>query len=303
MQKGLLQAESATVGKLKLVCRHKLACGDSMDPRVPASILAGAQVSLCFTSPPYAQQRDYGAAKQKVGDWDALMQGVFAAAPFNDETQILVNIGLVHRKNEWHPYWEGWVEWMRAFGWRRFGWYVWDQGPGLPGDWAGRLGPSFEFIFHFNREARQANKIVHKKPENIKAAPRGASGLRNKDGRVPKIANGALFEATHKLPDNVIRITRHKGDIGDAGKHPAVFPVALPETILETFSAVGGVVYEPFCGSGSQLLAAEITNRRCLAVELDPVYCDVAVRRWQNFTGQKAVHAGTGRTFDEAANG
>jgi hypothetical protein len=84
-----------------------------------------------------AEQRDYGAAKEKVGDWDALMQGVFAAAPVTTDAQQLVNLGLVHRDSEWQPYWEGWVEWMRASGWRRLGWYVWDQGPGLPGDWNG----------------------------------------------------------------------------------------------------------------------------------------------------------------------
>ena len=44
---------------------------------------------------------------------------------------------------------------MRKSGWRRFGWYVWDQGPGLPGDWQGRLAPSHEFIFHFNRAPRK----------------------------------------------------------------------------------------------------------------------------------------------------
>jgi ParB-like chromosome segregation protein Spo0J len=131
---------------------HRLICGDATDPAVVARLMDGAQASLMFTSPPYAQQRDYGAAKEKVGDWDALMQGVFAAAPVTADAQLLVNLGLVHRDGEWIPYWEGWVDWMRAQGWRRFGWYVWDQGPGLPGDWNGRLAPSHEFIFHFNRQ-------------------------------------------------------------------------------------------------------------------------------------------------------
>jgi len=46
---------------------------------------------------------------------------VFAAALVTTEAQVLVNLGLVHRDSEWQPYWEGWVEWMRASGWRRFG--------------------------------------------------------------------------------------------------------------------------------------------------------------------------------------
>ena len=110
----------------------------------------------------------------KLGDWDALMQGVFAAAHVTADAQLLVNLGLVHRDGEWIPYWEGWVDWMRAQGWRRFGWYAWDQGPGLPGDRNGRL------------------------------------------------------------------------------------------------------------------IAAERTGRRCCAVELDPVYCDVALRRWEMATGRAA---------------
>ena len=50
----------------------------------------------------------------------------------------------------------------------------------------------------------------------------------------------------------------------------------------------GDYVYDPFVGSGTSLIAAEQTGRRCLAVEIDPRYCDVVVQRWQNFTGQKA---------------
>jgi len=66
-----------------------------------------------------------------------------------------------------------------------------------------------------------------------------------------------------------------------AGSHPAVFPVALVEASLTAFSGPGDLIYEPFCGSGTQLVAAERAGRRCYAMELDPVYCDVAVRRWE----------------------
>ncbi len=111
-------------GDIWALGKHRLCCGDATDPAAVAQLMQGEQATLMFTSPPYAQQRDYGAAKEKVGDWDALMQGVFAAAPVTAEAQVLVNLGLVHRDSEWQPYWEGWVEWMRASGWRRFGWYV-----------------------------------------------------------------------------------------------------------------------------------------------------------------------------------
>jgi DNA modification methylase len=51
----------------------------------------------------------------------------------------------------------------------------------------------------------------------------------------------------------------------------------------------GGIVLEPFSGSGTTIIAAEQTERKCYAMELSPVYCDLAVDRWENFTGQKAV--------------
>jgi DNA modification methylase len=264
---------------------HRLICGDATDPALVARLMQDDAATLVFTSPPYAQQRDYVAAKEKLGDWDALMQGVFAAVPVTAAAQLLVNLGLVHRDGEWIPYWEGWVDWMRAQGWRRFGWYVWDQGPGLPGDWNGRLAPSHEFIFHFNRAPRKPHKTV---PSKHAGETLGGGGLRTTQGQVrPKTGTGNAIQS-HRIPDSVFRIMRHKGGLGAAGSHPAVFPVALVEAVLAAFTDPGDLVYEPFCGSGSQLVAAERTGRRCYAVELDPAYCDVAVRRWELATGRTA---------------
>ena len=274
--------------------QHRLCCGDATDPAAVAQLMQGEQATLMFTSPPYAQQRDYGAAKEQVGDWDALMQGVFAAAPVTAEAQLLVNLGLVHRDSEWQPYWQGWVEWMRKSGWRRFGWYVWDQGPGLPGDWQGRLAPSHEFIFHFNRSPRKPHKTV---PSKHAGEILGGGGLRGADGTVhAKTGTGNAIQS-HRIPDSVFRIMRHKGGLGAAGSHPAVFPVALVEAVLTAFSDPGDLIYEPFCGSGTQLVAAERAGRRCFAMELDPIYCDVAVRRWEMATEKTAQRS----SLDEAA--
>jgi DNA modification methylase len=64
----------------------------------------------------------------------------------------------------------------------------------------------------------------------------------------------------------------------------------------------GEVVYEPFLGSGTTLIAAESVGRICLAVELSPAYVDVAMRRWQAFTGRKAIRLADGRGFDDIAS-
>lgn len=73
--------------------------------------------------------------------------------------------------------------------------------------------------------------------------------------------------------------------------HPTQKPVALFEFPLRNHSKKGELCYEPFSGSGSQLIAAERLERRCCAIEIDPRYVDVAVERWQNFTGQKAARS------------
>ncbi len=84
-------------------------------------------------------------------------------------------------------------------------------------------------------------------------------------------------------------------------EHPTAKPVDLWKPPIENHTKAGEVIYEPFSGSGSQIIAAEQTGRICYAMELSPNYVDVAVRRWQNFTGKQAVHADTGKTFDETA--
>ena len=290
------EAEAITVpGDVWIMGRHRLLCGDSTNPQHIEALTAGALADLCFTSPPYGNQRDYKTGG--ISDWDALMQGVFSVMPVKHEAQVLVNLGMIHREGEWIPYWDGWVEWMRSAGWRRFGWYVWDQGPGLPGDWNGRLAPSHEFVFHFNRVAEKARKT--KESKHAGAANHG-TGMRQKDGTVGGYTALGKDVQSHKIPDSVIRIMRHKAR-GIETAHPAVFPVDLVSEMLTAFSDPDDTVYEPFCGSGTQLISAQKNGRTCLAMELAPIYVDVAVRRWQQFTGQTAKLERTGETFDEIA--
>lgn len=285
----------SVLGDVWIMGKHRIVCGDSTDADNLTKLMNGERADMLFTSPPYAQQRDYGAAKEKVSDWDALMQGVFSIAPVKDGAQLLVNLGLVHREGEWMPYWDGWIAWMREAGWRRFGWYVWDQGPGLPGDWNGRLAHSHEFIFHFNRETLRANKSVASKMAGVVSN----GGLREKDGSIGGRSKCPSAIQSHKIHDSVFRVMRHKGGLGKAGKHPAVFPVALVEEAFDAYTKAGDIVFEPFCGSGTQVIAAEKLGRHCFGSELDPAYVDVAVKRWQEFTGLDAIHEGTGKTFAE----
>ncbi len=80
--------------------------------------------------------------------------------------------------------------------------------------------------------------------------------------------------------------------------HPTVKPVALVADAIKDCSRRGGFVLDPFCGSGTILIAAERTGRKARALEIDPAYVDVAVRRWQTYTGKTAVLAGSTDTFE-----
>lgn len=282
-------AESITdpitkTGDVWLLGKHRVMCGDSTKADDVERLRGGAMVDLCFTSPPYGQQRDYGTGK--VSDWNNLMQGVFKNVPMSAAGQILVNLGLIHSDGEWVPYWDTWIEWMRSQGWRRFGWYVWDQGCGLPGDWNGRFAPSHEFIFHFNKVAQRPSKTVAKHAENVGKRKKGQSTFREKNGSLKDFTSPESSAQPNKIPDSVVRINRQIGKIGEGIDHPAVFSVSFAAFMVQSWP---GLVYEPFCGSGTTLIACEQLDRICYGMEIDPVYCDVIVKRWEKLTGKKAV--------------
>jgi len=263
---------------------HRLICGDCTERATVERVMGGERAQVLFTSPPYAQQRDYTAASD-LSDWDGLMQGAFGAAICADDCQVLVNLGLVHRDGEWWPYWDGWIEWMRQQGWRRFGWYVWDQGAGLPGDWAGRLAPSFEFVFHFNKKAVKPVKWTESVMTGQIADHRT---FRHSDGRLkPFTRNGVAYGDT-KIADSVIRVNRQIGDTG----HPAPFSEAFSGSVIQSWP--GAIIYEPFSGSGTTLIACEKLGRRCRAIEIEPRYCAVALERWATMTGKTPVRVGAG---------
>ena len=93
-----------------------------------------------------------------------------------------------------------------------------------------------------------------------------------------------------------------RGEEGNlSALHPTVKPVALVADAILDCSERGGIVLDAFLGSGTTVIAAERTGRRCYAMELDPVYVDTAIRRWQALTGGKAHHAAGGRLFDDLA--
>jgi DNA modification methylase len=91
------------------------------------------------------------------------------------------------------------------------------------------------------------------------------------------------------------------GRLDELSIHPTVKPVALVADAMRDCSRRGDIVLDPFLGSGTTILAAERVGRRGYGVEIDPLYVDAAIRRWQDFTRRDAVLKATGQTFDEMA--
>ena len=104
-----------------------------------------------------------------------------------------------------------------------------------------------------------------------------------------------------KPPCNMTTIWQIDSKIEDgaSGIHPTQKPVETVIRPIEYHTQAGDMIYEPFSGSGTAIIAAETCKRRCYAMELSPVFVDVAVKRWQNFTGEQAIHQATGKNFNE----
>src|SRR5437899_8133434 len=153
--------------------------------------------NLVFTSPPYADQRNYESG---FSGWDQVVPAILPLLK-DLETQIFVNLGLVYRNGEVLEYWRSLFESARSAGWRLFGWYVWDKGSALPGDWGGRFAPAHEFIFHLNRTSRRPNKLVRCTYQGSEflgkiRKPDGSMSIISKPGPVPEF----------KIPDSVVRM-------------------------------------------------------------------------------------------------
>jgi DNA modification methylase len=91
------------------------------------------------------------------------------------------------------------------------------------------------------------------------------------------------------------------GRMDELSIHPTVKPVALIADAMRDCSKKGDLILEPFSGSGSTIIAGNQVGRRVAAIEIDPAYCDAAIRRWQMHTGKDAVESRTDRTFDDVS--
>ena len=110
-------------------------------------------------------------------------------------------------------------------------------------------------------------------------------------GKDPKLAKGK-----GRAPDAIVHT-----ETSEKNGHPCPKPIKFWSWLVERTSEPGAVIYDPFSGSGTTIIAAEATGRRACAIEIAPEYADIAVRRWQNYTGREAVRESDGCQFGDAA--
>jgi DNA modification methylase len=195
--------------------------------------------------------------------------------------QIFVNLGLIHRDGKVIRYWDSFLSEMEIRDWALAGWYVWDKLNAMPGAARGHFQTSHEWVFHF---ARENVKIVPVVPTKYGGQMARGGSQRLPDGSLDGFHTPGPVNAL-KVAESVIRTPPVKDNPRDG--HPAPFPVALPKQCVESWQLE--YWYDPFLGSGTTLIACEQLGRRCYAMEIEPKYVDVAVKRWEQFTGQTAV--------------
>jgi DNA modification methylase len=274
-------------GQLWQLGEHRLICGDCTDAAVVERVMGGEKARLVFTSPPYADQREYTIGKF---DWLALANNMFDALPMGNPCDVIINLGLSYKDGKINQYWQPWLEHCEAGGLPLYGWYVWDKGRGFPGEWNGRLAPSHEWLFHFSIGRKSANKWIDKAESSFERLKyKKTTQQRATDGKWrPPSSIEAMHQPT-KIPDSVVRVWPDTKGVDD---HPAIFPVELPMFVAKTWSDNDDLVYDPFSGSGTTLIACEQLGRRCRAVEIAPGYVAVALERWATATGKTPTLSG-----------
>lgn len=272
--------EPVTVaGDVWVLGRHRLVCGDTTSQEMLAKALAGAKVDCVFTSPPYAVGVDYGTYEDTIDNlrgmlphlaklWhDAVLPGGFAVVNFSD----IASAQKIAGSNEPCEYPMA-VEYWPVF--REAGWVLFTR-----------------------RIWKKPHARVHS-PWAIKSC-RAASDWEHL--WIWKKTGKPLKERGDYSAFGVWDSADGRGvDVGKEA-HGAGMPVNVATRAIETHSRPGQHVLEPFSGTGTTMLACELTGRACHGLEIEAAYVDIAIKRWLAFTGQHAVLESTGQTFAQVA--
>ena len=277
-------------GDVWVLGNHRLMCGDSTSVDAVETLMGGAKAQFCFTSPPYADQREYNGGKELSTQHLA----TFIRTSSGFCSFFAVNLGLSRKNGEVNTYWEDYIAEARQCNLKFSSWNIWDRSGegGSIGNMTAPFPINHEWIFVFAYESPDLNRTIPNKHggKDVSATIRGA------DSEFAK--RKSVVHDLGKI-GTVLKCGVQRGK----NEHPAMFPVELPQNYIEACTKNDDIVYEPFGGSGSTLIACEKTNRHARLMELDPKYCDVIIKRWQDFTGKQATLEATGEIFNEVAHG
>lgn len=242
----------------------------------------GEKAELLFTSPPYSDLREY------TGDGDLSPENISKFIPaFAEHCEYhAVNLGIVRRNQEIFPYWDIYIDRAHEAGLKLMAWNVWDKGEcGSIGMQSAFVPIRHEWIFVFGTKDKDLNLTWEKKPESIRY--RSTNTVRQKDGTTKRTTVGDTTKPFKEMESVVCCSPELSQTI--RALHPATFPVALPSEYIQSMTNEHDAVCEPFGGSGTTMIACEQLDRRCFMMEISPRYCDVIIKRWEDFTGQTAV--------------
>lgn len=267
-------------GQIYQLGEHRIMCGSSTDEKDVKKLMAGETARMLFTSPPYSDMREYEGGKNLSVEKIATF-----IEKYKDYTDYqCVNLGLQRKNHEIYPYWDQYIEIAKDSGYKLLAWNVWDKLMcGSIGQQSAFFPLRHEWIFVFGTEFFEINQTWEKKEENIKEAK--TRSVRQADGSMKDSSTGDMTNKFKQM-ESVLPLLAEMGSIRSL--HPATFPVGLPSEYIQAMSDKGDIVIEPFCGSGTTLIACEQLGRRCFGMELEPTYVDVIIDRWEQFTGQKA---------------
>jgi DNA modification methylase len=259
--------------------RHRLACGDAKRSETYERLLQGERAEMLVTDPPYNVRIDgHAMGRGKVRHREfAMASGEMSTAAFRAFLNRFIRCAISSSR-------DGAIHYI-FMDWRHLPELL---GAALP------LYTEWKNLLCWNKVNAGQGSFYRSKHELIAVF---------KNGTEPHINNFGLG-AKGRYRTNVLDYpgvnSLHPARQGDLELHPTTKPVALIADLIRDCSRRNGIILDPFGGSGTTIVAAERTVRVARVIELDPLYVDVAIRRWQKVTGIPARHTQTGKPFGDA---